>query len=128
MQSLSVVVVDDDEDVLKLLRRTLEHQGWKVVTSRSPFGVSGVIEEHSPDVLVLDLMMPGLDGEAVAQFAGKLGDRPPVVFYSAADEERLRALTRRTLDARYVRKGAPLGDLVDAIREAAERGKPRAVD
>ncbi len=77
-------------------------------------------------MLVLDLMMPGLDGDAVSQFAAKLGERPPVVFYSAADEERLAQLTRRTLDARYVRKGAPLTELVAAVRESAERGTPRA--
>ena len=126
MESLSVVVVDDDDDVLTLVRRTFEHEGWTVVTSKTPFGVTGLIEKHQPHVLVLDLMMPGLDGEAVAQFAGKLGDRPPVVFYSAADEERLRSLSRRTLDATYVRKGSPLTELVAAAREAAQRGKPRA--
>lgn len=126
MESLTVVVVDDDEAVLTLVRRTLEHEGWTVVTSRSPFGVGGLLEKHAPDVLVLDLMMPGLDGDAVSQFTGKLGDRPPVVFYSAADEDRLIKLTRRTLDARYVRKGSPLTDLVDAVRDSAQRGTPRA--
>jgi len=126
MESLKVVVVDDDESVLTLVRRTFEHEGWTVITSRSPFGVAGLLEQHSPNVLVLDLMMPGLDGDAVSQFAAKSGERPPVVFYSAADEERLAKLSRRTLDARYVRKGAPLADLVTAVRESAERGTPRA--
>jgi two-component system OmpR family response regulator len=126
MSAPKVLVVDDDESVLHLVRRTLEHEGWTVTTSKTPFGVVGLIEQHDPDVLVLDLMMPGLDGEAVSQFAGRLSDRPPVVFYSAADEDQLQALTRRTLDARYVRKGSPLDELVDAVREAAERGKPRA--
>lgn len=126
MDSLTVVVVDDDESVLTLVRRTLEHEGWTVVTSRSPFGVGGLLEKHSPDVLILDLMMPGLDGDAVSQFAARLGERPPVIFYSAADEERLEKLTRRTLDARFVRKGAPLSELVTAVRESAKRGKPRA--
>jgi len=127
MEPLSIVVVDDDESVLAMVRRALEHEGWKVVTSRTPFGVASILEEHAPDVLVLDVMMPGLDGEAVSQFAGKMGgDRPPVVFYSAADVEKLEKITRRTLDARYVRKGSPLSELVAAIRESAERGKPRA--
>ena len=127
MEPLSIVVVDDDESVLDMLRRAFEHEGWKVVTSRTPFGVAGLLEKHKPQVLVLDLMMPGLDGEAVSQFAGKLGNnRPPVVFYSAADVERLETLTRRTLDAAYVRKGSPLSELVAAIRKAAERGQPRA--
>jgi DNA-binding response OmpR family regulator len=126
MESLSVVVVDDDESVLTLVRRTFEHEGWTVITSRTPFGVATLLEKHAPNVLVLDLMMPGLDGDAVAQFSSKLSERPPVVFYSAADEERLEKLTRRTLDARYVRKGSPLSELVSAVRESAERGKPRA--
>lgn len=125
MEPLSVVIVDDDDSVLDMVRRALEHEGWKVTTSRTPFGVASILEEHAPDVLVLDLMMPGLDGEAVSQFSGKLGDRPPVVFYSAADVEKLEKLTRRTLDARYVRKGSPLSELVAAIRAAADRGKPR---
>lgn len=126
MDALSVVIVDDDDDVLTLVRRTFEHEGWTVATTKTPFGVSALIEKHRPDVLVVDLMMPGLDGEAVARFAGKLGKRPPVVFYSAADEERLQALTRRTLDATYVRKGSPMSELVTATRKAAQRGTPRA--
>ena len=127
METLSIVVVDDDESILAMVRRALEHEGWKVVTSRTPFGVAGLLRKHEPDVLVLDVMMPDLDGEAVSRFAGKTGgDRPPVVFYSAADVEKLEKLARRTLDARYVRKGSPLSELVAAIRQAAERGKPRA--
>ncbi len=126
MDPITVLVVDDDDAVLTLVRRSFEHEGWTVVTSRTPFGVTALMEKHSPDVLVLDLMMPGLDGEAVAQFAGKLTKRPPVVFFSAADEDRLQSLSRRTLDATYVRKGSPIAELVEATRAAAERGNLRA--
>jgi CheY-like chemotaxis protein len=58
----SVLVVDDEEDIRDLLRINLELDGHEVVTMSSGPEALDCLESHRPDVIVLDLMMPGMDG------------------------------------------------------------------
>ena len=66
----------------------LVHRGHAVHTCATPFGVSAQIVRDPPDVVVLDVMMPGLGGSALASLIAKLElPRPPmVVLWSAMDD------------------------------------------
>ncbi|MGM0554818.1 MAG: hybrid sensor histidine kinase/response regulator [Myxococcota bacterium] len=84
----TVLVVEDDEDARELLRRTLEHDGYEVVTAST--GREGLLlaRELEPDVITLDVMMPALDGWTVLSLIRKnprLRDIP-VVLISMLDE------------------------------------------
>lgn len=57
-----VMVVDDDEDVIWVLKRILEKSGYEVTTCLSGEEALQVLEEDRPDVVLLDIMMPGIDG------------------------------------------------------------------
>lgn len=112
---LRAVVVDDEPDLLALATRALRHAGFDVVSADSPIGVGALIKRHAPDVIVLDVSMPGLDGEALARLFAR-GDRPlPVVFWSALPEDQLQQIARRTKLGTYVRKGAPLTELIATV-------------
>lgn len=96
--SFRVVMVDDDPDLRKLVKLTLEFTaGWEVQMAAD--GAEGIeaVRKHKPDVAVVDLMMPGMDGYEVCERLK--GDpetaRIPVVFLTARkelDEERVREL------------------------------------
>jgi CheY-like chemotaxis protein len=96
--SFRVVMVDDDPDLRKLFKLTLEFTaGWEVEVAAD--GAEGIeaVRKHKPDVAVVDLMMPGMDGYEVCERLK--GDaetaRIPVVFLTARkelDEERVREL------------------------------------
>jgi CheY-like chemotaxis protein len=121
VQSLpKVLVVDDDPDNLVMVKRFLGSQGMSVVTTTSPFAVSGLISEEKPDVVVLDVMMPALDGETVARFIknASAGDRPLIVFYSAMGEGELRQLVARVPGSTFIPKTAGLKALHQAVLEA----------
>jgi len=62
-----ILVVDDDPDILEAISMILESQGYKVVTARD--GVEGLanLKAEKPDLLILDLMMPKMDGFAVCK-------------------------------------------------------------
>jgi len=114
-----VLVVDDDPDNLRMVSRYLEAKGYSVVVTSSPFDVTRLLRQEEPDVVVLDVMMPALDGEAVAKFIrGEWPiERPQILFYSAIDDEPLRLLTDRIPGSTAVAKTAGLGALLESIQE-----------
>jgi CheY-like chemotaxis protein len=94
-----ILIVDDEDDIREVAQMSLEMvAGWEVIPARS--GDEGVrlAAEHRPDAILLDVMMPGMDGPATAAL---LRDRPetaaiPVILLTAkvqpADRRRLEAL------------------------------------
>jgi DNA-binding response OmpR family regulator len=95
---MKFLIVDDDPDVTRILTKLLEHRGHAVHSCLTPFGVSALVLRESPDVVVLDVMMPGLDGPGLAELIRRLplGKPPKIVLWSAIDEDRLRSLGRET--------------------------------
>ncbi len=62
-----ILAVDDDVQVLHLVRRTLETEGYRVITADSGEAAVAAFEQQLPDLVVLDIMMPGIEGYAVCQ-------------------------------------------------------------
>lgn len=62
-----VLVVDDSDVVLDATRLMLEYAGFEVMTSPTPFGTVSIIEQHQPDLVLLDVTMPALRGDALVQ-------------------------------------------------------------
>ncbi|MEM9071915.1 MAG: response regulator [Myxococcota bacterium] len=110
-----VLVVDDDPTIVKMVKRLLASEGYEVTTAESPLGVSSLVRRIDPEVIILDVMMPGLSGESLAKLIKKVAERRPLIFYSAMAEDELLALTRRVPDSTYVAKGSPLAELVTTV-------------
>ncbi len=89
MESKSILVIDDEEDIRELLDYNLTKEGFRVYTE--PDGNSGlkVIRERRPDLIVLDLMLPGLDGLDVCRIVknDKELSHIPIVMLTAKGEE-----------------------------------------
>lgn len=122
-----VVLVDDDPLVLRVLTKSLEGAGFRVITRDSAFGLSALLSAELPWVVVLDVSMPGLDGPGVWTVARTvLSPAPSVIFYSASDPHALQALASRFPEARALTKPAPISEVVrvveDAHRESEKRG------
>ena len=110
-----ILIVDDDPDILFMAELYLGSRGFRVVTSSAPRSVPRLLRSESPDVVILDLMMPDIDGSELARFAGR---GVPVVFYSAADEGNLEHLASMHPRAHVVAKGGPLALLAETVRAA----------
>jgi CheY-like chemotaxis protein len=122
-----VVLVDDDPLVLRVLAKSLENAGFRVVARESAFGLTALLTAELPSVVVLDVSMPGLDGPGVWSVARSvLAPAPSVIFYSASDAQALEALAARFPEARPLTKPAPIAQVVrvveDAHRESEKRG------
>lgn len=83
-----ILVIEDDRELLHGLRVNLEGNGFEVVTARN--GEQGVLEavRHTPDVIILDLMMPKLSGFEVCRQLRERGHQVPIVILTARDQER----------------------------------------
>jgi DNA-binding response OmpR family regulator len=82
-----ILVVDDEPDILLMLRMALEDEGYDVVLAADGEMAMARIEEHSPDLVVLDLMMPVLDGYGVLGRLQSSGSTLPVVVLSARNDQ-----------------------------------------
>src|SRR5688572_17075336 len=78
-----------------------------------------VIERHQPDVVVLDLSMPEMDGLEAIPLIHSVAPKTEIVVFSGFEEGRVAEVALRLKASRYVRKGAPLEDLRSAVRELA---------
>jgi CheY-like chemotaxis protein len=91
----SVLVVDDEPQVAWVLRFSLEHEGFRTYTASNGIEALEELRKHSPRVMVLDLMMPEMDGWTVMERIRKLplDERPRIVIVSAltGPEEKAKA-------------------------------------
>lgn len=128
MAKESVLIVEDDPDIVELLQYTLEREGYPVLIARD--GEKGLSEarRRKPGLIVLDLMLPGLDGLEVCRTL-KADDSTrsiPVVMLTAKGEESDVVLGLEFGADDYMRKPFSPRELVARIRAVLRRGQPVA--
>ncbi|GAB2923594.1 response regulator transcription factor [Nonomuraea fastidiosa] len=116
-----VLVVDDEPNIRELLLDALEVNGFRVRTAASGTQALRSVGRQRPDLVLLDVMLPDLDGFAVAQRLRPDGGGPPVLFLTARDtvEDRIAGLTAGGDD--YVAKPFSLEEVVLRIRAILRR-------
>jgi two-component system OmpR family response regulator len=122
-----LLVVDDEPNIVELLAASLRFSGFDVDTAQSGREALDLVPKTRPDLIVLDVMMPGLDGFAVVKQLRGNGVHTPVVFLTARDatEDRVAGLTLGGDD--YVTKPFSLEEVVARIRAVLRRtGGPHA--
>src|SRR5881628_1115243 len=80
-----LLVVDDEPNIVELLSASLRYAGFDVATARSGTEAMRLAQEFQPDLLVLDVMMPGMNGFDVVRRLRSDGRRVPVLFLTARD-------------------------------------------
>lgn len=92
--SARILVVDDDDEIRAMLDSTLRFSGFEVTQASSGADAIAALATTPPDVVVLDVMMPGVDGFEVVQLIRRRDATLPVLFLSARDavEDRVRGL------------------------------------
>ncbi|MFF5290555.1 response regulator transcription factor [Paractinoplanes globisporus] len=119
-----VLVVDDEPNISALLSATLRLVEFEVRVVDSGHRALVAVEEFEPDLVVLDVMLPDLDGFDVARRLRATGSRVPVLFLTARDavEDRISGLSAGADD--YVTKPFSLEEVVLRIRAILRRSQP----
>jgi two-component system OmpR family response regulator len=116
-----ILVVDDEENIRFLLVSALSHFGFDVHAAASGQDAMTMIESVRPDLVVLDVMMPDVDGFAVLRRMRAARDMTPVLFLTARDgtEDLVHGLTLGADD--YVKKPFSLEEVVARVRTILRR-------
>jgi two-component system OmpR family response regulator len=118
--SCRILVVEDDVPVAASLRRTLEYAGFEVMLAHEGPTALAVAGRFAPDLVVLDVMLPDLDGFAIARRLRDGRQRVPIIFLTAKDapEDKLEGLS---LGDDYVTKPFSLAEMVARVRTVLRR-------
>ncbi|HWU33160.1 MAG TPA: response regulator transcription factor [Marmoricola sp.] len=125
---LRVLVVDDEPNIAELVRMALRYEGWEVDVAHNGTKAVATAKATRPDAVVLDMMLPDIDGmETLRRLRGHLPDIP-VVFLTARDsvEDRVAGLTAGGDD--YVTKPFSLEELVARVRALLRRAGAQAAE
>jgi len=117
-EGLSVLVADDDWPILRALKARLTHAGFRVSTVSD--GLNAVVSamDARPDIAVLDINMPGMDGFSVAERIVEHNPECQILFLSANKSEEVRM--KAGLTGLFVEKPFDSKDLTEKILEAAQ--------
>ena len=117
-----VLIVDDNPDILALLRANLRAAGFETDETLNGEAALRRMEENPPDVIVLDLMMPVLDGWGVLEALKDRPDRPPIIVVTAAQTPDGVDRADQLGVTAYMTKPFNVAELVDLVHSI---GRPR---
>ena len=118
-----ILVVDDDHHITELLRRALAHAGFTVtIASDGEEGLRAVID-RPPDLVILDVMMPGLDGFEVARRLREGGTGAPILMLTARGEVQDKVIGLRGGADDYLVKPFALDELLARVDALLRRGQ-----
>jgi DNA-binding NarL/FixJ family response regulator len=122
-ERIRVLICDDVAMLRELIRYELEEDDDVVVVGEADNGLDGVrlVEELKPDVVVLDLAMPGIDGLEALSLMVAVAKPPEVLVHSGFDAEAMRDRVLALGAAAYLEKGGNLREVRDAVRQVVER-------
>ena len=126
MSGVGILVVDDDPPIRRMLERTLVAEGYEVTTAADGGSALVEVERAAPDILVLDVAMPGLGGLEVCRRVRTKGLGFPVLLLTARDalDERVAGLDAGADD--YLVKPFAPEELLARIRALLRRGREPA--
>ncbi|WP_067185960.1 response regulator transcription factor [Microtetraspora niveoalba] len=123
-----LLIVEDEPNILELLAASLRFAGFEVTTASNGGEAVAAAQRHRPDLIVLDVMLPDMDGFDIVRRLRGGGTHTPVVFLTARDatEDKIRGLTLGGDD--YVTKPFSLEEVIARIRAVLRRtaGDPMA--
>jgi len=121
-----ILVVEDEDAIADLLQTALRYTGYEVATARTGVEALRFASAFGPDLILLDVMLPDLDGYEVCRRLRDDGDLVPVMFLTARDgeEDRVRGFVQGGDD--YVTKPFSLEELTLRIRALLRRTRPDA--
>lgn len=117
-----ILVVEDEKDLSRVLRYNLEQEGYSVTTSRDAEAAMGLINSKKPDLVILDVMLPGMNGfDCCRQIREK--SSVPILFLTAKKTEIDRILGLRLGADDYVTKPFSVGELMARVNSLLRRAR-----
>ncbi|HOQ97717.1 MAG TPA: response regulator transcription factor [Anaerolineae bacterium] len=116
----TILVVDDEPHVVRLVQANLQASGYQVLTAGDGRTALAIVDEQRPDLVLLDLMMPGLDGYEVCRRIREHSDVPIIMLTArGAEVDKIAGLDAGADD--YLTKPFGVGELLARVRAVLRR-------
>lgn len=120
---MKLLAVDDDKDTLAFLKDLLTGAGHEVMTASNAFQALILVKIERPDAILLDIMMPGIDGHQLAESLSSQWQTfdIPIIVLSCRKDEESKSWAKLFGCVRYLEKPAGTAEILDALRAVEER-------
>jgi len=125
MSDPCVLIIDDEPAIRRLLKTTLGSQSWRIVEAGSGATALAAIAEVKPDIVLLDLGLPDIDGLEVLRRVRSDTTTLPIVVLSARNDERGKVAALEAGADDYVTKPFSMGELIARLRNALRHALQR---
>lgn len=118
---MKILIAEDDKHILNGMSDLLEKEGYTIIKAGNGNVALEMFNQHQPDFIILDIMMPELDGYSVCREIRKLNEDVPILFLSAKDEEIDRVIGLELGADDYMNKPFGIHELRARIKAIAKR-------
>jgi len=119
----TVYLLDDDSSVLKSTGRLLDSAGWKVEAFTDPIAFLEHAAIHCPDVAVIDVLMPAMNGLEVQTRLRSISPSTRVIVLTAKDDPSVRRTAMNSGASAFFLKGVESGEFLAGVKAAVDSGK-----
>ncbi len=117
-----IVIIDDSEDWLRFAEQVFERAGHTVITVDTAFGATNLIERHKPDLVLVDVKMPGLSGDNLVRvLKSRVNDvtsvAPTVLLLSGVPEDELRRTAFEVGADGHIQKAQDIDQMLARVEE-----------
>lgn len=117
-KQVQILIVDDDAEIRSFLGALLEDEGYRVESAEDGLAALEKLDKGRPDLILLDIMMPRMDGYRFAEALQRRGLQPPIPFIVLSAN--LREQQAKSMGAcSYIAKPFDLFDLLDKVHQCA---------
>jgi two-component system, OmpR family, response regulator len=124
LPELRLLVVDDDPLQLELVQRALGYEGFLVETTSDLASATAAVERFGPDLVLVDVNIPGMSGEDLRGFVASGQTRARVFLFSASDGSQLKSLAAKLGAHGWLSKSSALPEIARRLRELHASGTP----
>ncbi|MFM7039533.1 MAG: response regulator transcription factor [Planctomycetaceae bacterium] len=116
----TILVIEDDRDISSTIQSVLNAAGYQVLAARNGQEGRKLIQTRSPDLVLTDMMMPGMGGFPVLEFLAQMQNAPPVIMMTANEGSRHKAYAEMLGVVDYLRKPFAMEVLLESVNRALE--------
>jgi FixJ family two-component response regulator len=119
----TVYLLDDDSSILKSTGRLLDSAGWKVEAFTDPIAFLEQAAKHRPDVAVIDIVMPDMNGLEVQTRLRSVSPSTRVIVLTAKDDPSVCRTAMKSGASAFFLKGVESGEFLAGVKAAVDSGK-----